>query len=317
MFKNKINVIFMGSTDFSLEVLKKILLMSEINIVALVCQPDKKIGRKQEIVFSEIKSFALENDIAIFQPDKIGTMSEELKTLNPDLVLTCAYGQFLPSKILNIAKLNLNIHASLLPKLRGGAPIQWAIINNFNKTGISFIDMVLKMDAGNIYVQEEIIIDKEETYYSLKLKLINLTLSMIDKYLIKIYEGKIISFAQKESEVTFGLNINRNDELINWDKPAHLISCHVRGLFNIPIAYSILDNNLYKIHKVLISNEISKKEPGTIEKIDKLGIHVATKDYNIIIKEIQPASKKVIVASNYFGSKQFPIQENMKFNGEK
>ncbi|MGL5268278.1 MAG: methionyl-tRNA formyltransferase [Spiroplasma sp.] len=311
----KVNVLFMGTNQFAQEILTTLLSMEKLNIVGVVCQPDRKVGRKQEIVFSPVKQLALAKKIRLFQPEKIVSEYDNLRTLNIDVIITCAYGQFLASKILELAKnLPLNIHASLLPKLRGGAPIQWAIINNFSETGITLMKMSSKMDAGDIFVQEAVRITSDETYDSLEKKLISLAKTMLEKSLIKIILKKIPAKKQNEVEVTFGLNITRKDELINWVKTAELVSCQVRGLYNHPIAYSRINNFIYKIHKVTISDCKSQVKPGTITLINKLGIFVATSDYDIIIKEIQPESKKVISASSYFGSLLYPLKVGMIFN---
>lgn len=311
----KVNVLFMGTTEFAKEVLTSLLAIKEVNVVGAVCQPDRKIGRKQEIVFSAVKQLALEKKLKLFQPEKIISEYDNLQALNIDVIVTCAYGQFLPSKILGLAKiLPLNIHASLLPKLRGGAPIQWAIINNFSETGITLMKMNPKMDAGDIFSQEKIKIAADETYASLEKKLMSLAKQMIAKDFLKIINGEISGQQQNESEVTFGLNITRKDELINWNQTAKLVSCQVRGLYNNPIAYTTINNFIYKIHEITISQQKSEKQPGTITLINNLGIFVATKDYDVVIKQIQPAGKKVISASSYFGSKENPLQVDLIFN---
>lgn len=191
--------------------------------------------------------------------------------------------------------------------MRGGAPIQWAIINGLQTTGITLMKMVSKMDAGAIYVQEQVSIGIEDTYTSLVNKLITLAENMLIKYLLKIINNEIQEQEQDENKVTFGLNIKRSDEKINWNLSAQLISCHVRGLYNTPIAYTTLNDNIYKIHQVTVTNELSNALPGTIVAINKLGIIVATKTNNIVIKVIQPAGKKEIIAACYYGSKINPI----------
>lgn len=314
MVKN-INVLFMGTNKFAQEILITLLEIKEINIIGIVCQPDKKVGRKQEIIFSDVKQLALKKNLKIFQPEKIIFEYDNLALLDIDVIITCAYGQFLPVKVLNLAKiLSLNIHPSLLPKLRGGAPIQWAIINNFSETGITLMKMSSKMDAGDIFIQDKIKINYDETYCSLEKKLMILAKTILKNNLIKIVNGKIIAKKQNEAEVTFGFNITRTDELINWNKSAILVSCQIRGLYDNPIAYTRMNDFIYKIHQVEISNHKSQKKPGTITLINKLGIFIATKDYDIIIKQIQPESKKVISASSYFGSSIHPLKVDMVFN---
>ncbi|WP_425381034.1 methionyl-tRNA formyltransferase [Spiroplasma endosymbiont of Polydrusus pterygomalis] len=312
----KIKILFMGSSFFSENILKTLLttMKNEIKVVAVVCQPDRKIGRKQDIVVLPIKQLAKAHNITIFQPEKIIDSLNDLQLLNIDVILTCAYGQFLPKAILNLPKNKcLNIHASLLPQLRGGAPIQWAIINGLVTTGITLMKMISKMDAGAIYLQGKVAISNDDTYTSLVNKLIILAQDMLIKNLLKIINNEIKEQEQDENKVTFGLNIKRSDEKINWNLSAQLISCHVRGLYNKPIAYTTLNNNIYKIHQVAISEQISDPLPGTIVAINKLGIIVATKTNNIIIKVIQPAGKKEIIAACYYGSKSNPIKVGLIF----
>lgn len=310
----KINVLFMGTTEFAKEILTTLLAINEINIVGVVCQPDRKIGRKQEIIFSPVKQLVVAKGMKFFQPEKIISEYDNLQALNIDVIVTCAYGQFLPSKILDLARiLSLNVHASLLPKLRGGAPIHWAIISNFSETGVTLMKMSSKMDAGDIFNQEKISIASDETYTSLEKKLIVLAKQLIVRDLIEIINGKMQAQPQNENDVTFGLNITRKDELINWHQSATLVSCQVRGLYDQPIAYTTINNFIYKIHEVTVSNQQSQKQPGTITLINNLGIFVATKDYDVVIKQIQPAGKKVISASSYFGSKVNPLQVDLIF----
>lgn len=311
----KINVLFMGTTKFAAEILATLLTMKAVHVVGAVCQPDRKVGRKQAIVFSPVKQLAIAQQLKIFQPERIISECDNLSALNIDVIVTCAYGQFLPSKILNLARiLPLNIHASLLPKLRGGAPIHWAIINNFAETGITLMQMIAKMDAGAIFSQDHVAITSTETFSSLENKLITLAKAMIARDLLKIISGEIKGKEQDESAVTFGLNITRQDEAINWKQEAQLVSCQIRGLYDQPIAYTTMNNFIYKIHQVAISEQKSQAQPGTITLINNQGIFVATKDYDILIKQIQPAAKKVISAASYFGSKENPLKGGMIFN---
>lgn len=312
----KFRVLFMGSTLFSENILTTLLtvMKNEVEVVAVVCQPDRKIGRKQEISELAIKKLAKAYHIPVLQPEIIIESLPTLSLLKIDVILTCAYGQFLPKAILQLPKYKcLNIHASLLPALRGGAPIQWAIIKGLATTGITLMKMVSKMDAGAIYVQGEVTITDEDTYSSLTNKLIVLAQEMLINNFYKIINDEIKEQAQDEEKVTFGLNIKRSDEKINWNLSSWLISCHVRGLYNSPIAYTTLKNNIYKIHQVIITNEISTALPGTIVAINKLGIIVATKTTNIIIKVIQPAGKKAMIAACYYGSQTNPLRVGFLF----
>lgn len=313
----KFRILFMGTTPFSQAILQTLLttLKAEIEVVALVCPPDSKIGRKQMVMPVAIKQFALANNIMVLQPIKIIDSYMQLQQLNIDIIITCAYGQFLPSLILKLPKYKcLNIHASLLPALRGGAPIQWAIIKGLKTTGITLMEMISKMDAGPIFVQAAVKINDDDTYSSLVNKLIICAEELLVANLLKIITNQIIAQPQDETKVSFGLNIQRNDEKIDWNKSADLVSCHVRGLYDHPIAYTILNNGIYKVHQVVLTNELSTKKAGTIVNINKLGIIVATTTYDLIIKVLQPAGKKPIITACYFGSKPKPLQIGDKFD---
>lgn len=314
---SKIRVLFMGTTFFSQNILTTLLttMNNEVEVVGVVCQPDRKIGRKQTLVELPIKHLAISANIRVFQPEKVIDILQSLAQLNIDVIITCAYGQFLPKPILDLPKQKcLNIHASLLPALRGGAPIQWAIIKGLTSTGITLMDMISKMDAGGIYIQEAVPITNSETYISLTNKLITLAQRMLKMNLLAIVNNNITSKPQEIEKVTFGLNITREDEKINWQQSAHLISCHVRGLYDVPIAYTILNAVIYKIHQVEFTNEKSTLPAGTIVAINKLGIIVSTTSNNIIIKVIQPAGKNPLDAKFYFGSKINPIAAGLKFS---
>ena len=178
--KTKNKVIFMGTPKIAAECLAAILERNDVEVVAVVCQPDKPVGRKKEIVFSPVKQLALDNNLQVLQDIKVSNLYEQIKQLNHDLIFTCAFGQFVPDNILAIPKYKcVNLHASLLPKLRGGAPIQWAIINREKTTGFSLMYMEKKMDAGNIIKQYELPIDINETYKSLYDKLCSLARDII------------------------------------------------------------------------------------------------------------------------------------------
>lgn len=314
---SKIKVLFMGTTFFSQNILITLLttMKKEVEVVGVVCQPDRKIGRQQTLVAVPIKQLAISSNIPVFQPEKIIDSLELLIPLNIDVIITCAYGQFLPKPILNLPKQKcLNIHASLLPQLRGGAPIQWAIIKGLTSTGITLMDMISKMDAGGIYIQDKVAITNDDTYVTVTNKLVTLAAKMLITNLLPIVNNTLISHPQDESKVTFGFNITRENEKINWQQSAHLISCHVRGLYDVPIAYTILNDVIYKIHQVEVTNQKSTLSPGTIIVINKLGITVTTTSDNIIIKTIQPAGKNPIAAKFYFGSKTNPIAVGLKFS---
>jgi methionyl-tRNA formyltransferase len=287
----KIRIVLMGTPNFALNPFKA-LIESGYNIVALVSQPDRKVGRKQELVATPTKQLAKANGIKVFQPESIKNDYGFMLALKPDLIITCAYGQFIPREVLAIPKLgSINIHGSLLPKYRGGAPIHHAIMNDEKETGISIMKMAAKMDAGDVYTQHKLVIDKNDSYDTLAVKLSSLAKEAILKDLPLILEGKIVAKPQDEKLVTLGYNITANQEKIEWNLPAVKIYNHVRGLSSIPGAYTIFDGLNLKIFKGEITQTLSNKLPGSIVALDE-GIVVATATYNYRIIELQLAGKK-------------------------
>ncbi|KAJ3616545.1 hypothetical protein Zmor_011839 [Zophobas morio] len=202
----KNRIIFCGTPDIAAGILESLLEIESIEVVAVITQPDRFVGRKKVLTPSPVKVVANENDILVLQPEKIGTITLEVQNLKPDFMVTCAYGQFVPQKILDLFKNCINVHGSLLPKYRGGSPIQYSIMNGDEVSGISLMKMIKQMDAGEVYVQEEIKIEPNDNSGSLFLKMTSLGQSMIKKYLSKILSGEIKGKPQDESQVTFAYN---------------------------------------------------------------------------------------------------------------
>ena len=283
----------MGTPKIAATCLAAILNRGDVEVIAVVTQPDKPVGRKQILTPSEVKVLAMQNNIPVLQDAKVSNLYEQIKQLNPDLIFTCAFGQFVPDKILEIPKYHcVNLHASLLPKLRGGAPIQWAIINQEKTTGFTLMYMAHKMDAGNIIKQYELPISKDETYVSLYDKLCHLASDIIAKDFNILFDDRLSSIEQDESKVTFGYNNSRDDEKIDWKKSADEIDAKVRGLYNKPCAYALIDNNIVKIRKTNVIEQYPDAIPGLILSIDKNGINVSTGNKVLNIVEIQLAGKK-------------------------
>lgn len=300
----------MGTPVFAKEILEHLLKLDFITIEAVVCQPDRKQGRKKTVIFSEVKQLALANNIQLLQPVNVNTIYQELANLAPDVIITCAYGQFLNNKILTLPKWGcLNIHASLLPKLRGGAPIHWAVINDEVATGITLMRMELLMDSGPIFVQEKIFLEANETTSSLQKRLISLAKGMLNKNLKSIINNEIVPYQQDHPQATYGLNIKRIDEKINWLADAKVIICQIRGLFNQPLAYTTYANKIYKISRAILLDATKKiAPPGTILNFNKTGIEVQAGKGSILIQELQPEAKKVMsVAAFYHGAPDLKI----------
>lgn len=286
-----IKVIFMGTPTFAVPVLEK--LIENTNVILVVSQPDREKDRKGNILPTPTKQLAIENNIEVYQPTKIKESYEYITSLKPDIIITCAYGQIIPEEILNCPKYGcINVHGSLLPKLRGGAPIHHAIINGDNKTGITIMYMDKKMDSGDIISQKSIPIDENTILDDLYNRISFLGRDLLMETLPSIINGTNSRTKQDEDKVTFGFNITKEEEKINFNNKVEDIHNRIRGLSTIPGAYGIINGKRMKIYLSEKTQIISKSEPGVIEKIDNEGIFVNTKDYLIKLKDFKLEGKK-------------------------
>ena len=291
-------VIFMGTPDFAVPVLEG--LIENYEVVLVVSQPDKRVGRKQELRNTPIKEVALKNNIPVFQPTKIREDYEEIIDLNPDIIVTCAYGQIIPKVILDCPRLGcINVHASLLPKLRGGAPIHKAIIDGYKTTGITIMYMDVKMDNGDIISQKEIEITDSDNLKSLHDKLSVLGKELLLETLPSIIEGTNTRTKQNEADVTFAYNITREEEHIDFNKTSREVFNLIRGLSPVPGSNAILFDNEMKIYESIINDKKYSGNPGEIVDITKQGIVVKTGDSSITITKLKPFGKKMMDASSY------------------
>lgn len=295
----KLKILFMGTPDFSVNILQG--LIDNYDVVGVVTQPDKEVGRKHEIKFSPVKELALKNDIIVYQPKHIKTEYEDLLNLDVDMIVTCAYGQIIPKVLLDFPKYGcINVHASLLPKLRGGAPIHKAIINNYQKTGVTIMYMVEKMDAGDIISQIETPILPEDNVGTLHDRLSLMGTKLLLETIPKIILGNINPIKQKEEEVTYAWNISREEEKIDFNKDTNDIYNQIRGLNPWPGAYAILDGVVVKIYNSRIGKSVfASKQSGEIKKIYEDGIGISTNDGEIIITELQFAGKRKMNVKEY------------------
>lgn len=286
-----LKVVFMGTPTFSVPVLEN--LIKETNVVLVVSQPDREKDRKGNILPTPTKKIALENNIEVYQPSKIKEEYEKITKLSPDIIITCAYGQIIPETILKCPKYGcINVHGSLLPKLRGGAPIHHAIINGEEETGITIMYMDKLMDSGDIISQDKIKILENDTLDTIYEKMSHLGASLLIKTLPSIVSGTNERIKQNENEVTFGYNITKEEEKIDFSKNVKDVHNRIRGLSSIPGAYCIFNDKRLKIYQSEITNETSNTAPGTIIKLDKTGMYVTTKDYIIKLLDIKLEGKK-------------------------
>lgn len=294
----KINIIFMGTPDFSVPVLEG--LIENYNVIGVVTQPDRLVGRKQILTMSPVKEKALEYGIKVYQPEKIKDEVDIITNLKADVIITCAYGQILPSILLNYPKYGcINVHASLLPKLRGGAPIHHSIIRGYKKTGITIMYMSPKMDAGDIIKQKETEITLSDTASSLHNKLCLIGRDLLLDSLPSIINRTNERIKQDESEVTYAYAIKREDELLDFNKTKEEVYNQIRGLNSWPGSYTKWNEKILKVWSSRIGEEISSCENGTIIKIYKDGIGVKVTDGEIIFTEIQLEGKKKVSVKDF------------------
>ena len=295
---NKIKVVFMGTPDFAVPVLEG--LIENYEVVGVVSQPDKRVGRKQELVNTPIKEVALKHNILVFQPEKIKEDYEDILKLNPDIIVTCAYGQIIPSAILDYPRLGcINVHASLLPKLRGGAPIHKAIIDDYGTTGVTIMYMDKKMDNGDIISTSETEILDSDNLESLHDRLSIMGRDLLLQTMPSIINGTNKRIKQNEEEVTYAYNIKREEEHIDFSKTSREVFNLIRGLCPVPSSNAILDEKEMKIYKSIISSKNYNGEYGEIVDITKEGIVVKTGDAAIILTEVKPFGKKKMDANSY------------------
>lgn len=284
----------MGTPAFSVPILEG-LLEEGYEVVAVVTQPDRPVGRKKIITPTPVKEAAVKHGLLVLQPEKISGSEEMEKiiALQPDVIITAAFGQFLPEKLLQAPVHGaINVHASLLPKYRGGAPVHYSIINGEKETGVTIMEMIKKMDAGGIYAQESLPITKQDDVGTMFEKLSALGKQLLLKTLPDILNGNLSPRPQDESKVTFSPNITREQEAIDWNKTAEEIDNQVRGMRPWPIAFTTYEQTRWKLLNVEALAEKTTAEPGTIIKKDKKNLWIACGKQTVLaIKELQPAGK--------------------------
>lgn len=294
-------IIFMGTPEFAVPILERI--SQEYEVVCVVSQPDKAKGRGKKIQPTPIKELALKIGINnILQPDKINSpeIIEKLKSFNADLFVVVAYGQILTKEILQIPKYCcINVHASLLPKYRGAAPIQWSIINGDLTTGVTIMNMDEGMDTGDILLTKEVSIDNQETYGTLYEKLSYLGANTLIQTIPLIKQNKIVPKKQEDSIATYAPRIFKDMGKINWNNSSKQIINLIRGLNPTPSAFSSYNNEIIKIHSAEEINGYSGENGQIVDIIKNKGIVIKTSDSAILITHLQAKGGKKMSASDY------------------
>lgn len=305
--KRSPRIVFMGTPEFSVPVLDA--LIKNYKVKAVVTQPDKQVGRSGKVTQPPVKVLAQQNNIVVLQLTRIRDQYQEVIDLDPDLIITCAYGQILPKELLDYPKYGcINVHASLLPKLRGGAPIHRAIINGYKKTGVTIMFMAPGMDDGDIITQKEVEITDTDTASTLHDKLSKLGSELLIETMPSILEGKINRIKQNDAEVTFAPIIKPEDEKLDFSKTTREIYNKIRGLNSFPGAYIILDNKRIKVFESVVADEYYPgKIDGEIVKIYKNGIGIKASNGVIILTKIKPEGKSLMMARDYLNGLKEPL----------
>ncbi|MBO0447599.1 methionyl-tRNA formyltransferase [Enterococcus sp. AZ170] len=295
-------LIFMGTPAFSVPILEG-LIEHGYEIQAVVTQPDRPVGRKKIITPTPVKEAAMKHELLVLQPEKISGSPEmdKIIELAPDLIVTAAFGQFLPEKILNVPKFGaVNVHASLLPKYRGGAPVHYSIIEGEKETGVTIMEMVKKMDAGDILSQKAIPITKTDDVGSMFDKLSIVGKELLLETVPKILANDITPMPQDETQVTFSPNITREQEKIDWHKTAEQVDNQVRGMRPWPTAFTTYNETTWKLWDVTPLSETTTAEAGTIIKRSKKELWIACGNGTVLsVNVIQPSGKGKLLIQDF------------------
>ena len=306
-------IVFMGTPEFSVPILES--LIEKYEVVLVVTQPDKLVGRKQKVEESPVKKCALAHNIPVFQPVKIKEDYQAVIDAKPDIIITAAFGQFIPKVILELAPYKaINVHGSLLPKYRGGSPVQTAIIKGEKETGITIMYMAPKMDAGDIIVQRAIPIELTDNNAILFEKLSYLGRDLLLEALPSIFANENKRIVQDEEKVSYAFNISHEEQFINWNKSSLEIYNLIRGLAPNPSALTSVDGVIFKIFNSEIIEDNSNVEAGTIIDLSKKLV-VKTLDGAISIKELQQSGKNRMDIKSYLNGQKI-LTVGCKFSND-
>lgn len=295
-------IVFMGTPDFAAASLKK-LIDEKYDIAAVFTQPDKPRDRGMKLSYGPVKELALENNIPVYQPTKLrdGTATELIKSLRPDILVVVAYGRILPDDMLEVPKYGaINVHASLLPKYRGAAPIQWAVLNGDKITGVTTMYLASEMDTGDIIYTAETEIGEFETSGELFDRLMVMGAELLDRTLRDIEDGTAPRTQQDHSKASYVKMLDKSLSPIEWAKTPREIIKQIYGLQPWPVATAELDGKVFKIYSAEYTQNKTVKAPGSVVSAGKKGIEIACLGgETLLITELQAAGKKRMKASDY------------------
>jgi methionyl-tRNA formyltransferase len=319
--KPSISIVFMGTPEFAVPSLKA-LIGEGYDIVAAVTQPDRPVGRKKVLTPTPVKEEALHQGIPVLQPRRLRDPAAvaELAQYKPDLIVTAAYGQILPKSVLELPKYGcINVHGSLLPKYRGGAPIQHSIMNGEPVTGVTIMYMAEGLDTGDIISKVEVPIGPEDDSGSLFEKLSVAGAELLIPTLRSILDGTASRTPQNDAEATYAPNLTREDERIDWGQSAQRIHNLVRGLSPRPGAFTYWNGGVFKVWRTSVQSgrqTNADASPGAVVGTDAQGIHVATAEGVLTLTEVQPAGKKAMPAAEFLKSGQLKVGDRLGGEGE-
>lgn len=303
--------VFMGTPEFAVPTLQA--LIDHHQVEAVVTQPDKQRGRGKKVQFPPVKEKAVEHEIPVYQPQKARDEEfvEILREINPDVIVVVAYGQILPESILNIPKYGcINVHGSLLPKYRGAAPIQWAVLDGEEKTGITTMYMEKGLDTGDMIDKAEVVLDQKETAGTLHDKLMEIGANLLLETLEKLENETAVRIKQNDSESCYASMLTKEMGQIDFSKSAREIECLIRGMNPWPSAYTSLNGKTLKVWEAEVLTENPGEEPGTVIDVTKDAIVVACKEGALKLLEIQMAGKKRMKVSAFLLGYQ--VEKGMK-----
>ena len=311
-------IIFTGSGKFAVPFLEFLIKKKDIEIFAVITQPDKLGGRGKKLLPTPVKEFALNYNLKLLQPEDINSpeIIDFIKTNNIKLNVVISYGQILKKELIYSPEFNsINVHPSLLPEYRGASPIQNVLLNGDEKTGISIIEINEKMDAGDVLAQKEVKITIEDDFYSLSEKLIETGIELLYETILKIFNNTVKKIPQNDIEATYCRKISKKDGLIKWNENSLKIYNQIRALVHWPVCYTFFKGKMIKIYKAKLTDESNNLPAGSIYKFDRKKFGVVCGDKKILkIEKLQPQGKKIILASDFING--YKIGTGDMFQGE-
>jgi len=309
-----LRVVFFGTPEFAVPTLRE-LLRSRHPVVGVVTQPDRARGRGQKVTFAPVKTLALEHGLPILQPDTLRdpSVTETLRQWNPDLGVVAAYGKLIPEDLLRLPRLGMiNVHGSLLPRLRGAAPVHRAVIDGDTETGITIMRLVKQLDAGAMFARATRAIGADETSDVVERDLAELGARLLVEVVDQIADGRASEQPQDDALATYAAKITKEEGLIDWTLPARAIHNRVRGLYPWPHAYTFLNGERLILLKTTVDPQTSNAEPGTIVDVARDAIHVATgQNGRIAISELQAEGRRPMRAREFLAGRPMQAGERL------